>query len=55
MQSARIERQLAHQEQNAVRAVHQRSEYLDERIWMMQWWADSLDAEKARGRNVPEG
>lgn len=41
-----IERQLAHKEQNAVRAAYHRSEYLDERTNMMQWWADFLDAEE---------
>ncbi|MGO9329074.1 MAG: integrase, partial [Steroidobacteraceae bacterium] len=39
-----IERQLAHKEQNAVRAAYHRSEYLEERARMMQWWADLLDA-----------
>ncbi|MGD1036404.1 MAG: site-specific integrase [Roseiarcus sp.] len=39
-----IERQLAHKEQNAVRAAYHRSEYLEERVRMMQWWADFLDA-----------
>lgn len=39
-----IERQLAHKEQNAVRAAYHRAEYLDERARMMQWWADYLDA-----------
>jgi len=43
-----IERQLAHKEQNAVRAAYHRAEYLDERIRMMQWWADYLDGEEAR-------
>lgn len=38
-----IERQLAHREKNAVRAAYHRSEYLQERIEMMQWWADYLD------------
>jgi len=37
-----IERQLAHREKNAVRAAYHRSEYLPERIKMMQWWADHL-------------
>ncbi len=45
-----IERQLAHQEQNAVRAAYHRAEYLEERTRMMQYWADFLDAEEARGR-----
>ena len=38
-----IERQLAHQEQNAVRASYNRAEYLAERRAMMQYWADLLD------------
>ncbi len=39
-----IERQLAHREQNAVRAAYHRAEYMEERARMMQWWADHLDA-----------
>jgi integrase len=39
-----IERQLAHKERNAVRAAYHRSEYLEERTRMMQWWGDFLDA-----------
>ena len=39
-----IERQLAHQEQNAVRAAYNRAEYLNERRSMMKHWADHLDA-----------
>jgi integrase len=38
-----IERQLAHQEQNTVRAAYNRAEYLVERRAMMNRWADSLD------------
>jgi len=38
-----IERQLAHKERNAVRAAYNRSEYIEERINMMQSWADYLD------------
>ena len=37
-----IERQLAHREKNAVRAAYHRSEYMPERIKMIQWWADHL-------------
>src|SRR5262245_47122332 len=37
-----IERQLAHQEQNAVRAAYNRAEYLNERRAMMKRWADHL-------------
>jgi integrase len=49
-----IERQLAHKERNAVRAAYHRAEYLDERTRMMQWWADFLDAERAKadGGNI---
>lgn len=39
-----IERQLAHQEQNAVRAAYNRAEYLIERREMMNRWASYLEA-----------
>jgi integrase len=39
-----IERQLAHREQNSVRAAYNRAEYLAERRAMMNYWADRLDA-----------
>ena len=45
-----IERQLAHQEQNAVRAAYNRAEYLIERRAMMNHWADHLDA--MAGENI---
>jgi integrase len=45
-----IERQLAHQEQNAVRAAYNRAEYLVERRAMMNHWADLLDT--FAGKNV---
>ncbi len=38
-----IERQLAHQAQNSVRAAYNRAEYLAERRAMMNRWADRLD------------
>ena len=39
-----IERQLAHQARNGVRAAYtHHARYIDERIKMMQWWADYLD------------
>ena len=38
-----VERQLAHQENNAVRAAYNRAEYLSERRIMMKHWADYLD------------
>lgn len=42
-----IERQLAHIERNGVRAAYHRSTYLEDRIKLMQWWADYLDGRKA--------
>ena len=45
-----IERQLAHQEQNSVRAAYNRAEYLNERRAMMNQWANYLDA--IVGRNI---
>ena len=39
-----IERQLAHVEKNKVRAAYNRAQYLDERIRMLQAWADYLDS-----------
>jgi hypothetical protein len=38
--------QLAHVDQNKVRGIYNRAEYLDERIRMMQAWADYLDTLK---------
>jgi len=47
-----IERQLAHQEQNASRAAHNRAEYLAEWRTMMIHWATRLD-ELTKGNVVP--
>lgn len=41
-----IERQLAHKERNEVRAAYHRSSYMDERIKLLQWWADYLDGRR---------
>jgi integrase len=38
-----IERQLGHVEGNDVRAAYARGEHWNERVSMMQWWADNLD------------
>jgi integrase len=38
-----IERQLAHVEGNDVRAAYARGDYWEQRVSMMQWWADELD------------
>ena len=46
-----IERQLAHAERNKVRAAYNRSQYLNERIKMMQWWGEYLE-NQLTGDNV---
>lgn len=48
-----IERQLAHGEQNSVRAAYNRAQYLPERVKMLQWWADYLDSLKEGAAVVP--
>ncbi len=47
-----IERQLAHVEKNAVRRAYARGEHWDERVKMMQWWADHLDTLRKGGEVV---
>lgn len=49
-----IERQLAHAERNKVRAACNRSQYLEERREMMQWWGNYLDTVQT-GNNVVTG
>ncbi len=39
-----IERQLAHVERNKIRAAYHRSEYLDERQKMMDWWGACIES-----------
>jgi integrase len=46
-----IERQLAHQETNEIRGAYTHAaEFWQERVRMMQWWADELDRIKELGR-----
>jgi len=48
-----IERQLAHQDQDEVRAAYVHvAEFWSERVRMMKWWADYLDELRERGRVV---
>jgi len=47
-----IEMQLAHVESNKARKAYNEAEYLDERILMMQWYADYLDLLKDKAANV---
>jgi integrase len=44
-----IEKQLAHQERDDVRAAYNRAEYLPQRIQMMQWWANYLASARELG------
>jgi integrase len=44
-----VERQLAHSEQDEIRASYNAAEWLPQRRRMMQWWADWLDAQSVRG------
>ena len=45
-----IEAQLAHIDSSKVRRVYNRAVYWDERVHMMQWWADVLDEERNTGK-----
>jgi integrase len=50
-----IELQLAHQKRNKVAAAYNHAKYLKQRKAMMQWWADFLDAQFAKGRQSARG
>lgn len=47
-----IERQLAHVEQNEVRAAYNAAEWLPARRDMMNWWADYIDMQRRHGQVV---
>jgi integrase len=45
-----IERQLAHEDRDEVRATYNRAQWLEDRRRLMQWWADTIDAwRRSRG------
>jgi integrase len=46
-----IEKQLAHEDRDDVRAAYNRAQYVAERTKLLQWWADRLD-ELRRGAEV---
>jgi integrase len=50
--AAHIELQLAHMQRNKVAAAYNYAKYLPQRTKMMQWWADYLDAQLAKGREA---
>jgi integrase len=43
-----IEAQLAHLDGSKVRRIYNRATYWDERVCMLQWWADMLDEERMK-------
>lgn len=43
-----IEAQLAHLDAREVRRIYNRATYWDERVRMMQWWADMLEFERVK-------
>ncbi|MBN9617675.1 MAG: integrase [Acidobacteriales bacterium 59-55] len=47
-----IEMQLAHVQRNKVKGAYNHAKYLKQRTAMMQWWADYLDEQLARGRQA---
>lgn len=47
-----IEAALAHKGVNAIRAIYNRATHLPERIKLMQWWSDTLDAAQKGGEVV---
>ena len=49
-EEAHIELQLAHMKRNKVAAAYNHAKYLKQRAAMMQWWADYLDTQQAKGR-----
>lgn len=48
-----IEKQLAHEERNKIRAAYNRAEYMEERRKMMQEYADLLEQMKAGAQVIP--
>jgi integrase len=47
-----IELQLAHQKRDKVAAAYNHAKYLKQRKAMMQWWADYLDGQLRKGREI---
>lgn len=48
-----IEKALAHEERNQVRAAYHRSEYIEQRRELMQWWADLLQQMEHGAEVIP--
>lgn len=50
-----IERQLAHIDDNKIRAAYNRTDYMAERVEMMQWYSDYLRARYDEARGLVKG
>jgi len=48
-----IEKQLAHEDRDEVRAAYNRASWLTERAKLMQWWGDHLDTLAAGAKVIP--
>lgn len=48
-----IERQLDHEDTNAIRRAYNRADYFEERKLMLQQWADMLDAWRSGAKVIP--
>lgn len=48
--SAAVEAQLAHLDPNKVRAAYNRADHMEQRIQIMQWWADEIDTMRLAAR-----
>jgi len=48
-----IERALAHQDKDSVRRAYARGEFWDERVRLMDWWADRIDAMRDGAKIIP--
>jgi len=47
-----VERQLHHKDKDKVRAAYLRTDFYEQRVPMMQWWADACDAQR-EGKRLP--
>jgi hypothetical protein len=48
-----IEKALAHEQRNKVRKAYNRSEYLEQRRELMQWWANLLQQMETGAEIIP--
>src|SRR5262249_48631515 len=46
-----IERQMAHEERDGVRAAYNHAEYLDDRVKLIAWWGEQVD-QMRRGADI---